>query len=154
MSVDHMNDELIKRWNSVVKQDDTVYVLGDFIWRTEDPDRILPQLHGKILVIPGGHDDKRHLKKMNVLEQIHITKETIVLCHYALAIWPLSHYDSVHLYGHSHGGYVSRGRAFDVGVDCWDYYPVSHEKVMSIVKDIHNPNLVRRHANTVSSQAS
>ena len=31
-SVEEMNSEMIKRWNSVVTKQDNVYILGDFSW--------------------------------------------------------------------------------------------------------------------------
>ena len=33
-SVDEMDEELIRRWNSKVGTEDFVYVLGDMIWKT------------------------------------------------------------------------------------------------------------------------
>jgi calcineurin-like phosphoesterase family protein len=56
-------------------------------------------------------------------------KRTIVLCHYAMRSWPLSHYASWHLFGHHHGRLESYGLSFDCGVDANNYYPVSLEKV-------------------------
>lgn len=35
-SVDEMNRELISNWNSVVTNNDTVMILGDFCWGLED----------------------------------------------------------------------------------------------------------------------
>ena len=34
-SVEDMNNALINNWNKVVSKNDTVYVLGDFIWCKE-----------------------------------------------------------------------------------------------------------------------
>ena len=39
--VSAMNAALVENWNSVVKKSDDVYVLGDFLWNKEDPDKIL-----------------------------------------------------------------------------------------------------------------
>ena len=33
--VNEMNNAIIENWNSRVKTDDTVYILGDFIWAKE-----------------------------------------------------------------------------------------------------------------------
>ena len=33
-SIKEHDEELIKRWNAKVKPGDTVYILGDFIWKT------------------------------------------------------------------------------------------------------------------------
>ena len=56
-SVAEMNEALIRRWNSVVKPDDTVYVLGDFIMGVaEKAQDILDRLNGNIKLIRGNHD--------------------------------------------------------------------------------------------------
>jgi calcineurin-like phosphoesterase family protein len=39
------------------------------------------------------------------------------------------HHGAWHLYGHSHGALPPYGKSFDVGVDCWNYKPVSFEQV-------------------------
>ena len=54
-SVEEMNTELIKNWNSVVSNDDTVFVVGDFI-STLSCFNILLELKGKIKLIVGNHD--------------------------------------------------------------------------------------------------
>jgi len=54
----------------------------------------------------------------------------VVLCHYAMRTWDRSHYGSYHLYGHSHGKLERHGWSMDVGVDCFDFYPVSLRQVI------------------------
>lgn len=49
----------------------------------------------------------------------------VVLFHYACRVWNASHHGSFHLWGHSHGGLSHQGRSLDVGVDSWDYRPVT-----------------------------
>jgi calcineurin-like phosphoesterase family protein len=57
-------------------------------------------------------------------------KKTIALCHYSMRVWRNSFHGSWHLYGHSHGMLPeNESLSFDVGVDCWDFYPVSIEEV-------------------------
>lgn len=56
-SVDEMNNELIKRWNSVVKKDDVVFCLGDFALCGKDKIiEIGQRLNGRITLILGNHD--------------------------------------------------------------------------------------------------
>jgi calcineurin-like phosphoesterase family protein len=31
---------------------------------------------------------------------------------------------AIHVYGHSHGRLPGNSKSCDVGVDCWDFYPV------------------------------
>ena len=52
-----MNNEIISRWNSVVKPDDIVWHLGDFcLGKKSNIICILPKLNGRINLIMGNHD--------------------------------------------------------------------------------------------------
>ena len=55
--VSEMDQELLSRWNSIVKKDDEVYVLGDFGAEGKE-EFILNQLNGKKFLIKGNHDVK------------------------------------------------------------------------------------------------
>ena len=54
-----MEQALIANWNSRVERDDTVYILGDFIWGKE-PEwrRLVPLFTGNKVLIRGNHDLK------------------------------------------------------------------------------------------------
>lgn len=54
-SLRQMNSDLVKRWNSVVGEYDTVYHLGDFSIRGS-PQRWIRQLNGRKIFIRGNHD--------------------------------------------------------------------------------------------------
>ena len=56
-NIEQMNNDIIKRWNSVVGKDDTVWVLGDVgLGRKEDIKRLLLQFKGHKKLIMGNHD--------------------------------------------------------------------------------------------------
>jgi calcineurin-like phosphoesterase family protein len=57
-SKDEMNEALIKNWNSVVTEQDTVYVLGDIAFGRGHRaiDYWLGKLKGKIIFVRGNHD--------------------------------------------------------------------------------------------------
>jgi calcineurin-like phosphoesterase family protein len=149
-SVSDMDEQLIENWNHSVQPDDTIYHLGDFTLLGKDPAKsYLNRLKGKIHVVPGGHDH-RWIGKENYssvtghpvhiippLQTIKVAlpdsdqSQLIVLCHYSLRVWDRSHYGSWHLYGHSHGNLPSLENSLDVGVDCWEYSPVSLEVIAS-----------------------
>jgi calcineurin-like phosphoesterase family protein len=128
--VDEMNEALIRNWNERVLPTDTAYVLGDF--SMGDPRKYYSRLNGKVYLLPGSHD--KELNKFPaefILPPIYTLKldPNITICHYSLRTWPKSHYGSWHLFGHSHGKLPPLGLSFDVGVDCWNYSPVSLEEV-------------------------
>ena len=56
-NVEEMNNDIIKKWNSVVTGNDTVWVLGDIgLGKKEDIKKLLLQLKGHKKLIMGNHD--------------------------------------------------------------------------------------------------
>ncbi|WP_308467296.1 metallophosphoesterase [Rathayibacter soli] len=56
-SADEMDDELIRRWNTVVGPDDVVLHLGDLaLGRIEESVAVTGRLAGQKLLVPGNHD--------------------------------------------------------------------------------------------------
>lgn len=55
-SVEAMNEDLILRYNTVVKPEDVVYHLGDFSMSLRGLDKIVPRLSGRKRLILGNHD--------------------------------------------------------------------------------------------------
>lgn len=134
-NVDEMDATLIQAWNSVVAKNDIVYHLGDFAI-SRDPRtvrRIFSQLNGSKFLTPGNHDARATLDLSWACKD-HIQTKTVdgvhlVLCHYAMRVWPGSHHGSVQLYGHSHGTLPGTNAQLDVGVDCWGFAPVGIEDI-------------------------
>lgn len=144
-SPEEMNAELVRRWNDVVTDRDTIYHLGDFaLSSTPMAMMLFRQLRGQKHWIFGNHDKKLRENKEFVamwastadLRTIKVPDPTapfgnqlIVLCHFALKVWDRSHYGSWSLFGHSHGSMPDdpHSLSLDVGVDCWNYTPVSYE---------------------------
>jgi len=61
-SVEEMNETMVDRWNSVVKQGDKVYHLGDVFFGSKDNFKTLwPRLNGHKRLIVGNHDDIKFL---------------------------------------------------------------------------------------------
>jgi calcineurin-like phosphoesterase family protein len=48
----------------------------------------------------------------------------IAACHYGMRTWAGANRGAIHVYGHSHGRLPGNSMSCDVGVDCWDFYPV------------------------------
>jgi len=157
-----MTESLIQHWNARVRAGDVVYHLGDFAlsWGRKHEgviDAILSRLNGQKWLITGNHDrdeitrNPRWVKVIPYHEihvPIHAGKQRIVLCHYALRVWNQMHRGAWMLHGHSHGNLPDAGgKTADVGVDVWDYAPVSVdqiERLMSkreiVTRDHHEPS--------------
>lgn len=132
-SVEEMDEAMIARWNERVARDDLVYHLGDFSFRDHTP--YLARLNGQKRLIIGNHDHSRRLAKaegwssVDRLLHIEVDETPIVLCHYGMRVWNRSHHGALHFYGHSHGSLPGDSQSLDVGVDCWDFRPVSLEEI-------------------------
>jgi calcineurin-like phosphoesterase family protein len=139
-----MDEALIRNWNSVVGRDDTVFHLGDFAVGGGPAAPYLSRLNGTIYFCLGNHD-KRLITHYGYfgfesilphIREVTIEKQKIVLCHYAMKVWNGSHKGDWQLYGHSHGTLPDDPTALscDVGVDCWNYFPVSMEQLRAKMK--------------------
>jgi calcineurin-like phosphoesterase family protein len=136
-SIWEMNETLIERWNAVVSKGDRVYHLGDVsLGRLEETEAVLKRLNGQIYLVKGNHDCQieRFARYFVWIKDAHYLKvgaQKIYLHHYACRVWRSSHHGSWHLYGHSHGSLPDdpRAKSLDVGVDCWEFTPVSFDRI-------------------------
>lgn len=111
-SVEEMDAELIRRWNSVVSPGDIVYVLGDMFWcKSSVAVPILQQLNGQKFLIKGNHDRcgdgafaKQFVKITDYLE-VEDEGRHVVLCHYPIPCFKNHFYGWYHLYGHVHNSF-------------------------------------------------
>ena len=142
--VDHMNEELIRRWNEKVPKTATVYHLGDFAFCSDRKmEWVIKQLNGNIVVLLGNHDHmKAHIRSLfhrvipPYLETKTEDKRKVVMCHYPLMVWNKSHHGSWHLHGHCHGSLPDTGvTRIDVGVDTHpNYEPYSYAEIVEKMK--------------------
>lgn len=144
--VGEMNEVLKNNWNNKVKPCDTVYILGDFIFPRKalwgEIHELLCNLNGTKLLVPGDHDmsvgDYHAHDCVIVLDRIYEFKQystPIILCHWPIRRWAKSHFNSIHLFGHCHNAnkldpYEKYGKSFNIGVDVWNYEPVSLDEVV------------------------
>lgn len=55
-SVEEMNEDMVLKWNTVVRPEDTVYVLGDFSLAFRAVETFPMRLMGDKKLVPGNHD--------------------------------------------------------------------------------------------------
>ena len=110
-TVDEMDADIIRRWNSVVQTDDTVYILGDFCWgKEEDWIRYLRQMKGRKVLIRGNHDLRTmsvRLRNMfqDVKDYLEIKDgdKNVIMCHYPIPFYKRSYFERTFmLFGHVH----------------------------------------------------
>ena len=144
-SVQEMNEALVVRHNSLVRDRDCVIHIGDFsLSSLEEFISVIMRLNGYHFIMDGSHDmalNKFVSLKLDVLNdklcilpklyEFRYSGHKIALCHYAMLRWWASHHGSLHFFGHSHGKLQHPGRAMDVGVDTNEFYPYLIEDVIA-----------------------
>lgn len=147
----HMNDELVRRFNERVRDEDTVYLLGDIcMGQLEETFRYVPQLKGHKILVPGNHDIVHPHHKRNKHEElvrrfialfdyVHPFGEDVVLPGPRGERLHLSHYPTVFeedwsIHGHVHDLWKVDGKKINVGVDVWNWYPVSEEDLHEVIR--------------------
>jgi calcineurin-like phosphoesterase family protein len=165
--VESMNQALVNNWNSVIRDEDKVFILGDLAMggpnQAERVARYLDRMRGEKYLIPGNHDSyvlnppvSDYLNILPPLFEIKVSdpdapknRQYIVMCHYAMKVWNRSHHGAWHLYGHSHHTMPPdyNIKAIDVGIDGkgYDYRPLSYDQVKNLMS-MHGQERVDHHS--------
>lgn len=116
-SLYQMNETIIKKFNSVVSNDDTTYFLGDFCFckrKSSEEDYIKvarsfrERLNGKVILIRGNHDRDNRVMRLcgfdEAYDKLIIDNDTTKLL--------LSHRR------------ISNMPTINVSIELWNYYPI------------------------------
>jgi calcineurin-like phosphoesterase family protein len=171
-TVEEMNEEIIKRWNSVVKRGDFVFCLGDFSLALRPVELFTRRLNGHKILTPGNHDHvhpahykKRLERRDRLLKQYNewgwakinpwdgdglltIADQKVRMTHmpYRDINYEEQRYRQYRfeddgkwlLHGHVHEQWTINKKMINVGVDVWNFYPVSLDSIKQIIKN--NPD--------------
>ena len=140
-TIEEMDKTLIENWNRKVGKNDLIYVIGDFtILNTAKYKEYTDQLNGQKYLILGNHD-RPHPKGFIGISQYHTVRDgnyRVIMFHWAIEFWQgrmeKDYCDKpvVHFHGHSHGLIKNEPlNRFDVGVDCWNYEPVTLKEILN-----------------------
>ena len=135
-SIEEMDKQLICNFNEVVTPQDVTVHAGDFCWLNKADQvqkKYLSKLNGTHILLIGSHDHWQPSSGKYIWRK-RIDNNLIMVCHYAMLTWECSHYNSWQLFGHSHGRLQLPGKQHDIGVDNNNYYPVSYEQIVKIMK--------------------
>ena len=148
-TVEEMNETLIANHNAYVGKNDITIHAGDFCWENnrKGASQYYSRLNGNHIFLKGSHDHWLPDSAKYIWRK-EIYGKFIMVCHYSMLIWERSHYNSWHLFGHSHGknywNIESSGKSFDIGVDCFNFFPVSLTEVANIMRNKpDNINLIK-----------
>lgn len=144
-NVDEMNKTIINNWNSIVNDEDIVYILGDFSFKGKNADYYAKQLKGRKILIKGNHDkiDKESRKcfeKILNYAEIEIDNQIYILTHYPILSWNKMYGGSIQLYGHLHKNSkyfenITLPNAFCVNCEFRNYLPVEIKKFKMFKED-------------------
>jgi calcineurin-like phosphoesterase family protein len=158
-----MDEEIIRRHNLVVQPDDQVWHVGDFTFNERCILGLLSRLNGHHRLIVGNHDRCHPCHKHSESRRRHYVKygfewvKTGGLIRTDPRIWVThmpagdgadlrypewrpdpTQYEWL-LHGHNHDRWKINGHMINVGVDQWDFTPVSWQtlcEIMNISVDI------------------
>lgn len=149
-SVEEMNEEIIKRHNSIVAPDDDVICLGDLMLGDNAIGLdCLRRLNGNINVVRGNHDTD---KRVELYRALGIPVDNALYIKYKGYHFYLSHYPTLtgnlekeslrqmtlNLYGHTHQSnnfYNDKPYMFHCGVDSHACYPVDLDQIIQAMQD-------------------
>ena len=158
-AVAQMDADLVRRWNRIVADDDTVWVLGDVGAMAALP--LVRFLRGTKHLISGNHDhcwpgngllaDAARVMYLAVGfatirtgAEIDLGGERVALSHFPyvgdshgadrFVAWRPPDDGGWIVHGHVHNAWRHRGRMINAGVDVWDYAPVAAETVLELIR--------------------
>lgn len=154
-SVQEMNEALVKNFNSVVKPEDTVYILGDNMMGMDINSGLayLRRLNGIKHIAIGNHDTDARIeayKNSKIFADIQfgyrikVKGTTYILTHYPTVTANGDNLRVVNLHGHTHqedsNFFENRPYMYHVGVDSHKCFPVSMETIIEDIKNFKGEN--------------
>lgn len=147
-TIEEMNQSIIDNWNSVVKDDDIVYLLGDMGFCGIEKLRFLiSQLKGHIRLVQGNHDSDKVVNRLieeglieGVATLCYITitgdeecpDQDLTLCHFPMIDWANKEKGAWMIHGHQHQLPNTPSCSYahwDVGLDKNNMMPISFEQL-------------------------
>jgi calcineurin-like phosphoesterase family protein len=139
-SIEEHDATLIEFYRDIVGPNDVVCWCGDVsLYKTPDEvSELLHSLPGNKILIRGNHDGS-HNKCLRmgfdvVLDVLHIrlSGKNLTVSHKPLK---KGQYDDYNVHGHIHSEAQRNGTHIHVGVDAWEYGPVSVEEIERLIDE-------------------
>lgn len=144
-TAEEMDEAMIALWNERVRNNDTVFILGDLCFRATNAENTLSRLKGKKRLLVGNHDGSwmkkvdlgKHFESVDYLLETSDGQHGLTLCHYPLLSWNHSK-RAYMIYGHIHTDTALdfwplirvRDRMLNAGADLNGYRPVTFEELV------------------------
>jgi calcineurin-like phosphoesterase family protein len=137
LSIEEMNDIMLRNHNELVGPDDMVFWLGDFGFGQDDVlNRLLEKFNGYKILILGNHDVNRGRLRELEFDEIHVSRlETIGDVQLALTHFPVRGLPrpvvNVHGHEHSRGRHYTGVQHLNVCCELTGYRPRSWDDVVA-----------------------
>ena len=149
-SIEEMNEDYVDKWNSVVSDEDDVYILGDLMLGEPSNIEYIKRLKGKFHIVLGNHDtatrqrlyaDLPNVVEMNWAIMLNYRKYHFFMTHFPCMTGNLErenlHQMTLNLYGHTHqttNFFEDRPYMYHVGVDSHYGYPINLDVIIDAMK--------------------
>jgi calcineurin-like phosphoesterase family protein len=145
-----MNHTIINNFNGIVRKEDTTYHLGDFTLRGPENWGLIrnwvKQLNGNHILILGNHDKLNpflyvecgfmhvHTYQRLTISQSMLHSDDLLLHLIHDPAITVVDQENWWLCGHIHTLFKQTKKVINVGVDVWDFKPVSIETIKQIIE--------------------
>ena len=155
--IEEMDSMLVQHWNQRVKPEDTVFVLGDFCFKTTTEyknnsaftnisEYYQSLLNGRKIFIKGNHDNKTSTKTLIRSLQIEYGGLIINCVHNPADFDPTC---AINFVGHIHHNWLIRKSnksiLFNVGVDVHNYMPITIEEALGKIAQIKKNDAIEEY---------
>ena len=140
-NVDEMNRYMIEKWNSVVRNKDTVFINGDLSRYTDENDyKFISKLNGKKILIRGNHDNMNDdVYTSNGIFKVYdypIMYEYLLITHEPYFVNNNSPFVNVYAHVHNNANYkLVSSCGYCTSVEVNDYTPVEMSAIQKLISD-------------------
>lgn len=142
-SIEEMNERLIDNWNSRVKTNDKIFMLGDFMFAHKNKlPELVSRLNGYKILVMGNHDQLSPLTYINAgFSEVYrypvIFENFYILSH--APIYINSNMPYANIFGHIHSNpsykdYTRQSICVSVERKHMNYYPISFNEIKELME--------------------
>lgn len=144
-SVDEMNEGIINNFNSVVKEKDVLFLLGDcMLGDNKKGIELLKRLNGRKYLVIGNHDSKSRVQEYTennifcMIDNIGIScvygDRVFILTHFPMAIDGYYRHYNIHGHIHTKDNFFTK-RNYNVCLEAHDCFPVNIKDIVKAIEE-------------------
>jgi len=147
--VHHMNEYIIESYNSVVKPEDKLYILGDVVMKDSTwALKILERINGIKILIRGNHDRARlsqyaqYFKDVKSEHTYRLANGKHVLFTHRPTLLHEGHKIAFNVHGHTHANEVGDWRHYNLCPEVVGYTPINWDDLHKTLTEIYTKNII------------